>query len=79
MITLIGFTKKDNLWIDSKTLCNDKINGGFGCINIKDFFTGVKLSWFRRYAYQKINDHWCDILDTECGIKDKNPAKRGLP
>ena len=42
--------KKDNLWIDTKTLCNDKINGGFGCINIKDFFTGHKLSWLRRYA-----------------------------
>ena len=54
--------------MDTKSLCNDKTNGGFGCINIKDFFTGLKLSWLRRYAIQQIDDHWCDILDTECGI-----------
>ena len=45
-------------------------NGGFGCINIKDFFSGLKLSWIRRYAINKINDHWCDIIDKECGIED---------
>merc|ERR1711970_1717230 len=32
-----------------------------------DFFTGLKLSWIRRYALEKINDHWCDILDSLCG------------
>ena len=52
-------------------LCNDKNNGGFGCINIKNFLTGLKLSWLRRYAIQQIDDHWCDILDTECGITNK--------
>ena len=36
--------KKENLWVDSKSLCNDKEKGGFGCINIKDFFTGLKQS-----------------------------------
>ena len=41
--------KKKQLWIDKKT-------GGFGCINIKDFFSGLKLSWIRRYALNKIND-----------------------
>ena len=64
--------KKENLWVDTKSLCNDKTNGGFGCINIKDFFTGLKLSWLRRYAIQQIDDHWCDILDTECGITNKS-------
>ena len=63
--------KKENLWMDSKSLCNDKEKGGFGCINIKDFFTGLKLSWLKRYAIQQIDDHWCDILDYECGIRDK--------
>ena len=63
--------KMENLWIDTKSLCNDKNNGGFGCINIKSFFTGLKLSWLRRYAIQQIDDHWCDILDTECGITSK--------
>merc|ERR1711936_763953 len=57
--------EKENLWVDTKSLCNDKDKGGFGCINIKDFFTGLKLSWLKRYAIQQIDDHWCDILDTE--------------
>jgi len=57
--------------VDSKSLCNDKEKGGFGCINIKDFFTGLKLSWLKRYAIQQIDDHWCDILDHECGISEK--------
>ena len=47
-----------------------KNTGGFGCINIKDFFTGLKLSWIRRYSINKINDHWCDIIDIECGIQN---------
>ena len=64
--------KKENLWMDSRSLCNDKTNGGFGFINIKDFFTGLKLSWLRRYAIQQIDDHWCDILDIECGITNKS-------
>ena len=59
--------KKENLWVDTKSLCNDKNNGGFGCINIKDFFTGLKLSWLRRYAIQQV-----DILDTECGITSES-------
>ena len=51
--------KMENLWIDTKSLCNDKNNGGFGCINIKDFFAGLKLSWLRCYAIQKVDNHWC--------------------
>ena len=47
-----------------------KKNGGFGCINIKDFFSGLKLSWIRRYSINKINDHWCAIIDKECRIDD---------
>ena len=70
--------KKKPLWIDSETLCNDKKLGGFGCINIKDFFSGLKLSWIRRYALNKINDHWCDIIDTLCGIEDINDRKKIL-
>ena len=73
-----ALTKKNPLWIDSKTLCNDKKLGGFGCIKIKDFFTGLKLSWNRRYALDKINDHWCDILDTLCGMEDISDRKKML-
>ena len=70
--------KKNQLWIDSETLCNDKKSGGFGCINIKDFFSGLKLSWIRRYALNKINDHWCDIIDTLCGIENINDRPKIL-
>ena len=69
--------KKKPLWIDSETLCNDKNLGGFGCIKIKDF-SGLKLSWIRRYALNKINDHWCDILDTLCGRSDITDRKEML-
>ena len=69
---------KKHLWIDSETLCNDKKAGGFGCINIKDFFSGLKLSWIRRYALNQINDHWCDIIDTLCGIENINDRPKIL-
>ena len=55
---------KKSLWIGSETLCNDKKLGGFG--------------WIRRYALNKINDHWCDILDTLCGIEDISDRKKML-
>ena len=70
--------KKNHLWIDTETLCNNKKEGGFGCINIKDFFSGLKLSWIRRYALNKINDHWCDIIDTLCGIENINDRQKIL-
>ena len=69
-------TIKKKLWIDTDTLCNSKKNGGFGCINIKDFFSGLKLSWIRRYALNQINDHWCDIIDTLCGIEHPNDRQK---
>ena len=49
-----------------------------GAKKIKDFFTGLKLSWIRRYALDKIKDHWCDILDSLCGIGDISDRKKIL-
>merc|ERR1711895_24960 len=35
-------------------------------------------SWIRRYALDKIKDHWCDILDSLCGIDDISDRKKIL-
>ena len=70
--------KKINSGLIPKLFATAKKNGGFRCINIKDIFSGLKLSWIRRYALNKINDHWCDIIDKECGIEDPKDRQKIL-
>jgi hypothetical protein len=41
----------------------DKHKGGYGQIRVHDFFKSIRCSWLNRYATNKIDDHWCDILD----------------
>ena len=55
--------KTSKQWIKSDILYADKHKGGYGQIRVKDFFKSIKCSWLKRYATNKIDYHWCDILD----------------
>ena len=37
-------------------------------INLENFTTALKTIWVRRYAIDKLDDHWGDLLDTQMGI-----------
>ena len=37
-------------------------------INLENFTTALKTSWVRRYAIDKLYDHWADLVDTHLGI-----------
>jgi hypothetical protein len=45
-----------------------KHKGGYGQCKVTDFFKSIKTSWVKRYATDRLNDHWCDILDTQFGL-----------
>ena len=32
-------------------------------LRVDDFFHGLKCSWVKRYAVDKVDDHWADMLD----------------
>ena len=33
-------------------------------IRLEDFMKAIKVSWIKRYAIDRIDDHWADIIDT---------------
>ena len=55
-------------WIKPDVLYAEKHKGGYGQIKVTDFFKAIKTSWVKRYATDRLNDHWCDILDTQFGL-----------
>ena len=55
-------------WIKPDILYAEKHKGGYGQIKVTDFFKAIKTSWVKRYATDWLNDHWCDILDTQFGL-----------
>ena len=57
-----------NNWIKADLLYAPADKGGRNLINVRHYFKGLKLSWLRRYAFLKYDDHWCDLLDQKLGI-----------
>jgi hypothetical protein len=60
--------KTNKQWVKNDILYAEKCKGGYGQIQVRDFFTSIKCSWLKRYATDRINDHWCDILDLNFGL-----------
>ena len=65
-------TENKKRWIPDEVMYAPKHLGGLGCIRVKDFITGIKVTWIRRYAILQYEDHWADLLDTILGIKKEN-------
>jgi hypothetical protein len=55
-------------WIKPDILYAEKHKGGYGQIKVTDFLKAIKTSWVKRYATDRLNNHWCDILDTQFGL-----------
>ena len=45
-------------WINNEMLYIPTERGGLGMIRLTNFCDAIKVSWVRRYAIDKINDHW---------------------
>ena len=56
-----------NNWIKADLLYAPADKGGRNLINVRHYFKGLKLSWLRRYAILKYDDHWCDLIDQKLG------------
>ena len=54
--------EKSNNWIKADLLYAPADKGGRNLINVRHYFKGLKLSWLRRYAFLKYDEHWYDYL-----------------
>ena len=57
----ISIEKKN--WINTNQMYAPTKQGGLGMVKLEDFTQAIKVSWIRRYAVQKTDDHWADIID----------------
>ena len=55
-------------WINQDILYAQKSEGGFNFIDARSFFMSLKVSWIKRYATDRLDDHWTDIIDRELKI-----------
>merc|ERR1712055_226683 len=66
--SFLNHGQKSRYWINQDILYGNKNLGGFNAIRVSDFILSLKTSWMHRYAVAKVNDHWCDQLDTILGV-----------
>ena len=52
-------------WINQDILYASKSEGGFNFIHVRSFFMSLKISWIKRYATDRLDDHWADIIDRQ--------------
>ena len=58
-----------NYCIHQDILYGPKNEGGLNIINACSFFISLKISCVKRYASDKLNDHWADIIDERLGVE----------
>ena len=44
-------------WLSKEYIETDKLKGGLGFFNIRDFIDGLKVAWINRYT-KGTNDRW---------------------
>ena len=55
-------------WIHQDILYGPKSETGLNFINAQSFFKSLKISWIKRYAMDKLDDHEADIIYRELKI-----------
>ena len=73
----IAFNKYDNknkLWFTNPMLYGDIKDGGFNMIELKDFFSSIKIGWIHRYV-NGIKDHWADLIDLKLNLNHENRSE----
>ena len=62
-------------WINQDILYAPKSEGGFNFIDARSFFLSLKISWIKRYATDRLDDHWADIIDRKLKLSKGNRAQ----
>ena len=57
--------------IKQNILYGSKAEGGMNFKSLKS----LKISWIKRYATDRLDDHWADIIDERLKIKRKTRAQ----
>ena len=52
-----------------------KSEGGLNFIDSGSFFKWLKVSWIKRYATDRLDDHWEDIIDRELKLSKGRRAR----
>ena len=55
-----------------------KSEGGFNFIDARSLFTSLNVSWIKRYATDRLDDHWADIIDEKLKMR-RNIRAQILP
>ena len=58
-------------WINQHILYIANAGGELNFIDARAFFLSFKMSWIRIYAYDKLDDHWSDIIDKNQGVRKR--------
>ena len=62
-------------WIHQDILYGSKSEGCFKFIDARNFFKSLKIFWMKRYATDKLDDHWADIIDVNLKIEKSERAQ----
>ena len=65
---------KEN-WIHQDILYAPKSEEGLNFINARSFFKSLQISWIKRYATDRLDDHWADIIDRELKLSKGRRAQ----
>lgn len=62
-------THSNKNWIEQDILYGPKSEGGLDFIDARTFFLALKISLLNRYATDKLDDHWMDIIDEKLKVR----------
>ena len=62
-------------WIHQDISQGTKSEEGFNFIDAQNFFKSLKISWIKRYATDKLDDHWADIINANLKVEKSNRAQ----
>ena len=62
----IQINKKN--WINTDLMYTPTKHGGLGMVRLSDFTEAIRVSWIRRYAIERTDDHWADIIDHKLNL-----------
>ena len=56
-------------WINQEILYGSKAKRWLNFIDASTFFKSLKISWIKRYALDRLDDHWADIIDEKMTLR----------
>ena len=62
-------------WFHQDILYLPKSEGGLNFIDARSFFKSLKVSWIKRYATDRLDDHCADIIDRDLKLSKERKAQ----